>query len=48
VSRGEFDRAVEHLQDSLKEERREKAEWKLVALRGTELARYFGEKATAS
>ena len=48
VSRGEFDRAVEQLKDALKEERQEKAQWKVVALRGTELAKYFGEKATAS
>jgi DNA-binding winged helix-turn-helix (wHTH) protein len=48
VSRGEFDRAVEQLREDIKEERQEKSEWKTVALRGTELAKYFGEKATAS
>lgn len=47
VSRGEFDRAIGQLRDERDHARGEAKEWKVIGLRGTELARYFGEKATA-
>ena len=55
VSRGEFDRMVLQMEKMARQveserdhERREKIEWKAIAHRGTELAKYFGEKVTTA
>lgn len=54
ISRGEMERAEQgherekaQLREELGHARREASEWKLIAVRGTELARDLGEKATA-
>lgn len=54
VSRGEMERAEQaHAREVARVEverdhaRKEGAEWKFMAVRGTELAKFLGEKATA-
>ena len=55
ISRGEMERSEKgherekaQLRVELEHARQEGGEWKLIAVRGTELARYLGEKATAT
>lgn len=55
VSRGEMDRLAagyerekEQLRTERDHARKEGSEWKFMAVRGTELAKFLGEKATAS
>ncbi len=55
ISRGELKRLeaahvreVKRAEDERDHARKEGAEWKLMAVRGTDLAKFLGEKATAS
>lgn len=55
VSRGEMDRAEkaherekQQIREERDHERAEKSEWKFMAHRGTDLAKFLGEKATGS